>query len=218
VATGPSSAPVLTWVHGNHLGVPQAWTNSAGAVTTAPAALLPGFPGQLRTFADLYYNRYRDYDPSTGRYIQADPIGLAGGENAHLYAEANPLKYVDPMGLQERVIKLPAPWWWWLPVPSYMKPPKPRNDSPEANKAWRDYKARYAQPPPPNVDPCEKLAWEIWKEKRLIDDRRAFDASFLPGTGRHDAAIQQSKNRIKNLEDLMKQLGCKCPPHDGEYN
>jgi RHS repeat-associated protein len=89
----------LKWVHGNHLGVPVTMTDAAGTVLTLGGDyMLPGFPGQLRTFADLYYNRYRDYDTTTGRYIQADPIGLAGGANAYLYAEANPLKYVDPSG------------------------------------------------------------------------------------------------------------------------
>jgi RHS repeat-associated protein len=51
------------------------------------------------TFADLYYNRYRDYDPSTGNYIQADPIGLAGGANPYSYAMGNPVRYMDPLGL-----------------------------------------------------------------------------------------------------------------------
>ena len=46
------------------------------------------------------YNYFRDcYDPSTGRYCQFDPIGLAGGLNGYLYANANPLTYTDPLGL-----------------------------------------------------------------------------------------------------------------------
>ena len=54
----------------------------------------------MRSLADLYYNRHRDYDSSTGRYIQADPIGLEGGNNLYLYAEANPLRFMDPLGLR----------------------------------------------------------------------------------------------------------------------
>lgn len=55
-----------------------------------------------RCSADLYYNQYRDYDSTTGRYIQADPIGLAGDANPYSYANSNPVGMVDPMGLSAR--------------------------------------------------------------------------------------------------------------------
>lgn len=37
--------------------------------------------------------------PAQARYMQADPIGLAGGLNPYSYAYQNPYKYVDPSGL-----------------------------------------------------------------------------------------------------------------------
>jgi RHS repeat-associated protein len=59
---------------------------------------------------NLHYNYFRDYDPSIGRYVSSDPIGLAGGINTYLYAEANPLSYTDPLGLNPGVGCLAGAW------------------------------------------------------------------------------------------------------------
>lgn len=57
-------------------------------------------PGQVEDIeTGLHYNYMRDYDPSTGTYIESDPAGLAGGVNPYLYAAANPLDFQDPLGL-----------------------------------------------------------------------------------------------------------------------
>jgi len=53
---------------------------------------------QLDGETGLHYNRFRYYDPQVGRYITQDPIGLNGGVNTGAYP-ANPLDFVDPMGL-----------------------------------------------------------------------------------------------------------------------
>jgi uncharacterized protein RhaS with RHS repeats len=52
---------------------------------------------QLET---IHYNYFRDYNPATGRYVQSDPIGLAGGINTFGYAGGNPVKWNDPLGLR----------------------------------------------------------------------------------------------------------------------
>jgi uncharacterized protein RhaS with RHS repeats len=44
---------------------------------------------------------HRFYDPETGRYISADPIGLAGGLNLYAYVQGDPVNSIDPYGLME---------------------------------------------------------------------------------------------------------------------
>jgi RHS repeat-associated protein len=62
------------------------------------------FPGQWWDFAtNLHDNFYRTYDPATGRYLEADPIGQGATPNVFIYAIANPMLYVDRDGLDVEV-------------------------------------------------------------------------------------------------------------------
>ena len=45
------------------------------------------------------YKRNRYYDPSSGRFTQEDPIGLAGGLNLYGFAGGDPVNFTDPFGL-----------------------------------------------------------------------------------------------------------------------
>jgi RHS repeat-associated protein len=47
-----------------------------------------------------FYNTNRDLDPILGRYIQSDPIGLAGGMNTYGYVYGKPLAYIDDDGMR----------------------------------------------------------------------------------------------------------------------
>ena len=59
------------------------------------------FPGQyFDQETGFHYNYFRTYDPSTGRYVESDPIGLVAGLNTYSYVGSMPTTYVDPFGLE----------------------------------------------------------------------------------------------------------------------
>ena len=99
----------------DHLGTPQKLLNQSGITvwsatydafgraTIDPASTITNnlrFPGQ---YADqetgLHYNWMRFYDPTTGRYVTSDPIGLYGGINTYTYVGGMPMNGIDPVGL-----------------------------------------------------------------------------------------------------------------------
>lgn len=59
--------------------------------------------GQFGVYSDddtgLQLMGARWYDPQLGRFISRDPIGFRGGLNLYEYARNNPLRYIDPLGL-----------------------------------------------------------------------------------------------------------------------
>jgi RHS repeat-associated protein len=57
------------------------------------------YPGQYEDAeTGLYYNRFRYYDPESGRYVSEDPISLLGGAYLYSYV-SDPLRWIDPGGL-----------------------------------------------------------------------------------------------------------------------
>ncbi|TQE98285.1 MAG: RHS repeat protein, partial [Spiribacter salinus] len=59
-------------------------------------------PGQFEDeLTGLCNNRFRDYDPQTGRYLTPDPLGIRGGLNSYRYTK-NPVDYIDPLGLKNK--------------------------------------------------------------------------------------------------------------------
>jgi RHS repeat-associated protein len=123
VATIQLSGNKIYFLHGDRLGSPQIATDSTQTIawstgyqpfgqTAAPPTTitqdlrLPGQESDLET--GLYHNGFRDYVPGWGRYLESDPIGLAGGLNTYAYVRDNPLGYTDPLGLCDSPATPPA--------------------------------------------------------------------------------------------------------------
>ncbi|MCZ8322718.1 MAG: RHS repeat-associated core domain-containing protein, partial [Novosphingobium sp.] len=112
---------VVNYVYADHIDTPRVITQASdnrmrwrwdqadpfgtSAPNQNPASIgaftyNPRFPGQFYDVeSNLHYNYFRDYDPRIGRYVQSDPIGLAGGINTYGYVEGQPTRYSDPRGL-----------------------------------------------------------------------------------------------------------------------
>ncbi len=66
------------------------------------------FPGQYYDAeTGLHYNYFRDYDPSVGRYVESDPIGLKGGINTFSYVDNSPTSKKDALGLATYMCRQP---------------------------------------------------------------------------------------------------------------
>lgn len=123
--TALTSNGTTYYIHNDHLNTPQVITNQSQQVVwmgdyepfgkvasnaNNSIEIFSRFPGQyLDNETGLYYNYFRDYDPSIGRYIESDPIGLRGGINTYAYVRGNPLIYSDPTG-ETPVIALQRAW------------------------------------------------------------------------------------------------------------
>lgn len=123
-----------SFVHPDHLDTPRVVVNATGTAVwrwdSAPfgdtvadvdpsglgtfgyALRLPG--QQYDAVTGSHYNYFRDYEPGSGRYLQADPLISEGFvDEPYGYAGALPTLFTDSYGLQRGTRKNsdPAPTW-----------------------------------------------------------------------------------------------------------
>lgn len=109
--------------HFDHNGSTLALTGRNGKVVAAydysPAGAVIGRDGDIHnpfTYVGawgvidegdgLFFMKHRLYDAAVGRFIQKDPVGIAGGDNLYAYAANNPVNYIDPEGLAIPVLAI----------------------------------------------------------------------------------------------------------------
>jgi RHS repeat-associated protein len=90
----------------NNIGQTIAWQaryDPFGNPVTVTSAITNNqrLPGQWFQIEDgLAYNWHRTYDPTIGRYTQADPLGFVDGPSVYGYAGSSPVMNADPEGLR----------------------------------------------------------------------------------------------------------------------
>ena len=122
------------YYHNDHLGTPQFCTDddsnivwrfdgdSYGFQPTPDGDDFQNFrlPGQyFDEETGLHYNRFRYYDPASGRYLQPDPIDSLTNANRFNYP-LDPLGEIDPLGLMALLVLNADPGDKTLPVDSYL--------------------------------------------------------------------------------------------------
>jgi len=130
-----TGSPALFYVHTDHLGLPIAMSDGTKTLVaqwkwlpfgglhqfTGTQEIDLRFPGQsLHAETGLHYNWHRHYDPTIGRYTQADPLGLIDGPNRYAYVKNDPLQLVDPDGRESQSsTPIPLPFPPWLPPQAF---------------------------------------------------------------------------------------------------
>jgi RHS repeat-associated protein len=96
-------------------GIDGKWLTSDDTISQYPVSAFDNcwmFTGRQWDYeSGLYYYRARMYHPTIGRFMQTDPIGIAGGINIYAYCLNNPVNWVDPWGLLTVHYWAPMPYW-----------------------------------------------------------------------------------------------------------
>jgi len=130
VVTSYDSGANRTWLLSDERQSVVGLTNASGAATSintydeygVPGASNAGrfqYTGQMwLPDAQLYHYRARAYAPQIGRFMQTDPLGYAAGMNVYGYVSADPVNFVDPLGLM--LMRAYACGRTWVGVPRDM--------------------------------------------------------------------------------------------------
>ena len=159
----------------------------------------------------------RDYDPTTGRYLQADPLGLVDGASVYGYVKGNPGRWVDSRGLcidlcvGEVVI---AGWVFDAILGTVVAGAVVGTADVVLDKAAqanerKAYKTFCGNPPPPTGDYCADLKAKLDWQKQCLSMRKAYSDKYY-GDGGHPV---EEANLQKGIDRMTKDLETNCPQY-----
>jgi len=123
----PLGTPVTEYYHGDMIGTTRLMTDISGSVLTGSQSVHTAFGQAIAPNGNHRYGYvgawgyqslgpdadpvgygapsflhvgHRYYDPSSGRFLQRDPIGIKGGLNVYAYVRNGPTIRIDPDGLR----------------------------------------------------------------------------------------------------------------------
>ena len=228
VSAPMSADPDVAYYHTDQIGTTRHLTDEAGAVIEP--AVYTAFGERVSGTAQRYgyagawgYQSYRMdespdvtlpflhvgaryYDPASGRFLQRDPIGIAGGPNAYEYVRSAPQGHADPSGLWPSPPQEVNPWF---PKPMPNWPPPPTPTPPKPGSLWDSIETliniiascfSYWFPAPfiPDVDPSRRLyasALEIMESLHWLPGRDE-QLNHYDSAGQHQDTLAAGSYRI----------------------
>lgn len=157
------------------------------------------FPGQRHDpTSGLKYNYFRDYDATTGRYVESDPIGLGGGLSTYSYVGGSPLDRADWYGLAWHCTMREDPYSYrtWV----------------DESRQSSDKKIRLLTPPVPYGQPDGPgIPWDLARGKRAWPSpnfkKKVYVLSFIHSIVTLTKQAYYSHRTLVSCQDIVEECG-----------